>query len=50
MDENDVAYICDECGEAFAPEGGDWPQLKRMHTSSHDERPTYTKTTVGKAF
>jgi hypothetical protein len=49
MYEHDVAYVCDGCGEAFAPtDDADWKELRRIHRVECGA--TFTKTTVGKAF
>lgn len=45
----DPAYICKACSEAFAPENGDWPELRAMH-KSECVGATFTKTTIEKAF
>jgi len=51
MDENDVAYVCRNCGEGFAPDprNNDWPELRRIHRDECDGA-TFRKTTVREAF
>jgi len=52
MNEDDVAYVCETCGEAFAPmDREDWITLRAVHKSEHAlGLARFTKTTVGKAF
>lgn len=50
MEDTDVAYVHESCGEAFAPlNAADWKVLKRLHTEDCGAG-RYIKTTVGKAF
>jgi hypothetical protein len=49
MHEDDTAYVCRECGEAFAPQDGDWPVLRKVH-KGECQGATFERTTVGKAF
>jgi hypothetical protein len=48
--ESDVAYVCNDCGEAFAPMSeSDWVTLRAVHrTECLGAR--FTRTTIRKAF
>lgn len=44
-----IAYVCNACGEAFIPQDGDWPVLRKLHKSECDGA-TFRKTTEEEAF
>jgi hypothetical protein len=43
------AYVCNDCGEAFLPESGDWPELKRIHKTECVAR-SFKRVSVEEAF
>ena len=46
-----VAFICQTCGEAFAPlDQRDWDDMRHVHNSEHGELARYERTTIGVAF
>ena len=50
MNDTDTAYVCRECGEAFAPtDMVEWGSLKRDHKIDC-EGATFRRTTVAEAF
>lgn len=49
--ENDPAYVCRECGEAFLPDNAaDWKELRRIHKTECSATGGFRRTTVGEAF